>query len=369
MNTELPIVRENEFAYDICFCRGYDLLSQMIKERNLSFHRVCIVSDSQVAPLYLEQLKAALDECCTNVTFYVFPAGEEQKNLDTVQGLYEHLIQEGFDRRDMLAALGGGVTGDLTGFTAATYLRGIPFMQFPTSLLSQVDSSIGGKTGVDFRNYKNMVGAFYQPSLVYMNLDTLSTLNEEQFSCGMGEILKAGLIRDMDFFRWLLDNHREILDRNPQILQEMIYRSCQIKKIVVENDPLERGERAILNLGHTIGHAVEKLKEFQMLHGQCVALGYVAAAYISMRRGLLSPDQLQQIREANTIFGLPNDTRGLDAAAVLAATKKDKKMSRGAIKFILLEKMGNAIVDDTVSDPELLEAIRYILGETGGICE
>lgn len=363
MNNELSIVRENEFAYDICFRSGYDGLSQVIENRKISFHRVCIVSDSHVAPLYLEQLKSALMKCCEKVTAYVFPAGEQHKNLDTVQGLYEHLIQEGFDRNDMLAALGGGVTGDLTGFAAATYLRGIPFMQFPTSLLSQVDSSIGGKTGVDFRNYKNMVGAFYQPVLVYMNLDTLNSLNQEQFSCGMGEILKAGLIRDIDFFYWLLEHQQEIQNKNPQILQEMIYRSCEIKKVVVQNDPLEQGERAILNLGHTIGHAIEKLKNFQMLHGQCVALGYVAAAYISMKRGLLSLEELQEILDANICFGLPNQTADLDENEVLAATKKDKKMSGGTIKFILLEKMGNAIVDKTVSDMELLEAIRYVLGK------
>ena len=288
---------------------------------------------------------------------------EENKNIETVQEVYEHLIQEGFDRKDMLIALGGGVTGDLTGFVAATYLRGIRFIQVPTTLLSQVDSSIGGKTGVDFRKYKNMVGAFHQPSLVYMNLSTLASLNEEQFSCGMAEIIKAGLIEEQSFFHWLSENHEGIQKRNSKLLAEMIYRSCKIKGDVVEEDPTEKGIRAILNFGHTIGHAVEKLKDFSMLHGQCVAAGYVAAAYLSLQRGLISTEDLFEIEKINRMYGLPNRVSDLDAKDVLAATKKDKKMSQGSIKFVLLQKMGTAIVDTSLTDDEILCGIQYILGE------
>ena len=188
---------------------GYALADLETKER-----KICIVADSTTAELYLEPLKAVLQGCCARVTSFVFSAGEEHKTLDTVRALYEHLILEKFDRKDLLAALGGGVVGDLTGFAAATYLRGIRFIQVPTTLLSQVDSSIGGKTGVDFDSYKNMVGAFHMPSLVYMNLGTLKSLPERQFASGMGEIIKHGLIQDRDYYEWLSSHEKEVAARN-----------------------------------------------------------------------------------------------------------------------------------------------------------
>lgn len=363
MNGELPVKRENEFSYRICYREGFQDFAAELEKDQIQFYRACIVTDSTVGALYADTLAQQLKSCCHKVTVFTFPAGEENKNIETVQEVYEHLIQEGFDRKDMLIALGGGVTGDLTGFVAATYLRGIRFIQVPTTLLSQVDSSIGGKTGVDFRKYKNMVGAFHQPSLVYMNLSTLASLNEEQFSCGMAEIIKAGLIADQSFFHWLSENHEGIQKRNSKLLAEMIYRSCKIKGDVVEEDPTEKGIRAILNFGHTIGHAVEKLKDFSMLHGQCVAAGYVAAAYLSLQRGLISTEDLFEIEKINRMYGLPNRVSALDAKDVLAATKKDKKMSQGSIKFVLLQKMGTAIVDTSLTDDEILCGIQYILGE------
>lgn len=215
---------------------------------------------------------------------FIFPAGEESKTLATVENLYEFLIQNKFERRDMLAALGGGVVGDLTGFTAATYLRGIDFIQIPTSLLAQVDSSIGGKTGVDFRAYKNMVGAFHQPKLVYSCAETLKTLTEQQYISGLGEIIKHGLIKDIAYYHWLKEHKEAILSRDTQTMIEMIEVSCRIKKEVVENDPEEAGERALLNFGHTLGHAVEKLMNFTMLHGECVAVGMHGAAWHFKRK-------------------------------------------------------------------------------------
>lgn len=204
---------------------GYALADLETKER-----KICIVADSTTAELYLEPLKAALQGCCARVTSFVFPAGEEHKTLDTVRALYEHLILEKFDRKDLLAALGGGVVGDLTGFAAATYLRGIRFIQVPTTLLSQVDSSIGGKTGVDFDSYKNMVGAFHMPSLVYMNLGTLKSLPERQFASGMGEIIKHGLIQDRDYYEWLSSHEKEVAARNYDALLPMVEGSCRIKR-------------------------------------------------------------------------------------------------------------------------------------------
>lgn len=292
---------------------------------------------------------------------FVFEAGEPNKNLDTVQNLYRTLIENKIDRTGFLIALGGGVTGDLTGFAAATYLRGIDFIQIPTTLLAQVDSSVGGKTGVDFQQYKNMVGAFHQPRLVYMNMNTLNTLPETEFICGMGEVLKTGLICDSELFRSVCRQKKQIRGLDSQVLASVIRRCCEIKAGVVERDPKEQGERALLNLGHTVGHAVEKLKDFQLLHGQCVAIGLVAAAYISWKRELLTEEEYNRIREGCLLYDLPVSAEGLDEAAVLAVTKKDKKMEQGQIKFVLMKGIGNSFIDRSVSDEELLEGIREIL--------
>ena len=208
--------------------------------------------------------------------------------------MYEFLIKNHFDRNDILIALGGGVVGDLTGYTAATYMRGIDFIQIPTTLLSQVDSSIGGKTGVDLKSYKNMVGAFHHPKLVYINVKTLNSLPRREFSSGMAEIIKHGLIMDKEYFVWLNNNSNHIKSLDTKILVEMIYGSCFIKKTVVEEDPNEKGLRAILNFGHTIGHAIEKSKKFKLLHGECVSLGMVAALRISFDREQISYEQLSK---------------------------------------------------------------------------
>ena len=199
-------VRENgHFSYHIFLEKSFKELADRLSELEIQERRVCVVTDTNVAPLYLDEIRTCLQTCCRQAEEYIIPAGESHKTLDTVRGLYEHLILKGFDRQDVLVALGGGVVGDLTGFAAATYLRGIRFIQIPTTLLSQIDSSIGGKTGVDFDSYKNMVGAFHQPSLVYINISVLSTLPEEQFASGMGELLKSGLIRDADFYEWTIE--------------------------------------------------------------------------------------------------------------------------------------------------------------------
>ena len=264
-----------------------------------------MVTDSTVAELYSETVIRQLEPVCKEVHLFVFEAGEKNKNLDTVRKLYEFLIQNHYDRNDMLVALGGGVVGDLCGFTAATYLRGIRFIQVPTTLLSQVDSSIGGKTGVDFDAYKNMVGAFHMPQLVYTAAASLLTLTEEQFACGMGEVIKHGLIMDAGYYEWLQEHREEILARDLSICEQMILISCRIKRDVVEQDPTEQGIRGILNFGHTLGHAIEKLMDFKLLHGQCVALGSIAAAYLSAGRGEITMDEAVQIRNVFEEFGLP----------------------------------------------------------------
>ena len=274
--------------------------------------------------------------------------------------IYKFLIGNHFNRKDLLIALGGGVVGDLTGYTAATYLRGIEFIQIPTTLLSQADSSIGGKTGVDFDGYKNMVGAFYMPRLVYMNMATLQSLSDRQFYSGFAEVMKSALIKDGNFYEWLIDQMYEICERDVETLAEMVERSCIIKKLVVEKDPLEKGDRALLNFGHTIGHAIEKYMNFTMTHGECVALGCVAAAFISWKKNWLSMEEYYEIRDMFVPFYLPISIDNLDIEKVLQLTKSDKKAENGYIKFILLKKVGKALIDKTVTDDEIREALQEL---------
>ena len=357
---KLLVKRDGEFCYPIYFENDFSFLSQTLTDEGLAGKSMCIVSDSTVAPLYADQVKAELLKVSDHVYQFTFPAGEAYKNLDTVQDLFQCLIENGLDRKSLVVALGGGVTGDLSGFGAAAYLRGIDFIQIPTTLLAQVDSSVGGKTGVDFRQFKNMVGAFHQPRLVYMNMATLQSLPEREFGCGLGEILKTGLICDKDFFDFVCANYKIIRTMDPEMLAVMIRKCCAIKAGVVERDPKEQGERALLNLGHTIGHAVEKLMNFNLLHGQCVGIGLVAAAAISRERGLLTNGEYEQICHSLKLYGLPLYVEGLSPRDILAATKKDKKMEQGQIKFILIDGLGKSFIDKTVSDQELLVGIHAI---------
>lgn len=361
MSTErLPILYNKKPCYDIVFSQSFDDLLPELEGLNIAERKVCIITDSHVEKIYGDVIQSLLADKCRKVTLYAFPAGEENKNLDVVRKVYEYLILEQFDRKDLLIALGGGVVGDLTGFVAATYLRGIDFVQIPTTLLAQADSSIGGKTGVDFDGYKNMVGAFNMPKLVYMNVSVLATLDGRQFFSGFAEIMKHGLIKDCEFYVWLIDNMYEICGRDLNVLQEMVIRSCNVKKNVVEKDPTEKGERALLNFGHTIGHAIEKAKNFELYHGECVALGAVAAAYISWKKGMLSMEEYYEVRDMFVPFYLPITVDGIDPEEIVALTKSDKKMQAGKIKFVLLKRIGKAVIDDTVTDEEMLAAINEI---------
>ena len=360
---KLDVKRDGKFCYCIRFEKDFSYLAEEIFNLHFSGHKLCVVTDSNVAPLYLSEVKECLLEKFDQVFEFVIPAGEENKTLDNIKKLYEYLIVNQFDRKDCLIALGGGVIGDMTGYAAATYLRGIDFIQVPTTLLSQVDSSIGGKTGVDFDSYKNMVGAFHMPRLVYMNLSVLNTLSEEQFSCGMGEILKHGLIKNREYFEWCVEHFSEIKARDHETLLHMIRESCKIKRDVVEKDPTEKGDRALLNFGHTLGHAVEKLKNFEMLHGQCVAVGCIAAMRLSAMRGNLSDTDVLYAEQCFDKFGLPIRINGIAVEDILKISKSDKKMEAGKIKFVLLHGIGDAYVDKTVSDEELKEAAVYLFSK------
>ena len=359
----MDVKKDGQFCYHIYLEPDFAKLLEAVEPLNIKERKLCIVADSTTAELYGAELKEILKETCTYVSMFVFPAGEVNKTLNTVRDLYEHLILEKFDRKDMLVALGGGVVGDLTGFAAATYLRGIGFIQIPTTLLSQVDSSIGGKTGVDFDAYKNMVGAFHMPRLVYMNLNVLKTLPDRQFACGMGEIIKHGLIQDSDYLEKLSTYQREIREKNYAALLWMVAGSCKVKRHVVEEDPTEQGIRAWLNFGHTIGHSVEKLKDFTLCHGECVAIGCAAAAWMSWKRGLISEKEKEAAEQLLLDYQLPMSVKELKPEDIVKTTKLDKKMDAGKVKFVLLKKIGEAFVTRDVEDEELLRASQYVCGE------
>ncbi len=360
MAQRLPILLNKKPCYDIVYSKSFDELWEELKDFEIENKQVCIITDSNVETLYAKDLQESLQSKCKKSSLFSFKAGESQKTLDTVKDVYTFLIQEGFDRKDLLIAVGGGVVGDLTGYVAATYLRGIDFVQIPTTLLAQTDSSIGGKTGVDFDSFKNMVGAFKMPRLVYMNITVLQSLDERQFYSGFAEVMKHGLIKDANFYEWLITNMYEICERDLDILEEMIMRSCTIKKLVVEKDPTEQGDRALLNFGHTIGHAIEKARNFELFHGECVALGCVAAAYISLKRELISSEEYYEIRDMFVPFYLPITVENINPSEIVTLTKSDKKMEAGTIKFILLKKIGKAFIDNTVTEEEMLAAVNEI---------
>ncbi|MEY8352152.1 3-dehydroquinate synthase [Lachnospiraceae bacterium 54-53] len=361
MGNRIPVHMDGAFIYDIVMEKSFHGLKDELEKLELHGRKVCIVTDSNVAPLYLDEVEGIVSGCCKRAEHFVFPAGEENKTLNTVRDLYEALILKQFDRHDYLLALGGGVVGDLCGYAAATYLRGISFIQVPTTLLSQVDSSIGGKTGVDFDSYKNMVGAFHMPKLVYTNIGALKTLTDEQFSSGLGEVIKHGLIKDLAYYEWLSANASRIRERDLDLLEDMVSVSNRIKRDVVEKDPTEQGERALLNLGHTLGHAIEKLSDFRLMHGHCVGLGCIASMGISIKKGMIKEEELPRLIAVMKQFELPVTVSGLSPAEIIQTTKSDKKMDSGTIRFILLEQTGRACVDRTVTEHDMAEGLSHIL--------
>ena len=306
--------------------------------------QVMVISNDTVAPLYLDTLVESLTGL--QVYSHILPDGEEYKNLDVLDGIFDALLRVPCDRQTTMIALGGGVVGDITGFAAACYQRGVPFIQIPTTLLAQVDSSVGGKTAVNHPRGKNMIGAFYQPRCVIADIATLNTLDDRQLSAGLAEVIKYGLIRDMDFFIWLENNMDRLRQRDPLFLEEAIRRSCENKAEVVAEDELEGGVRALLNLGHTFGHAIEAGMGYgNWLHGEAVATGMVMAADLSCRSGWISRDEVQRVGVLLEQAGLPVEPPAeLDIEGYLQLMKVDKKVMDGRIRLVLLRAIGDAFV-------------------------
>ena len=260
----------------------------------------------------------------------------------------------------MILALGGGVIGDMAGFAAATYVRGIDFVQIPTTLLAQADSSIGGKTGVDVGGYKNMAGAFYMPVLVYSNISTVLMLEKRQYLSGLAEVIKHGMILDKEYFEYLRENEEGLAGQDPEFLLDALFRSNEIKKQVVEQDPYEKGLRKLLNFGHTIGHAIEKDSGFTLFHGECVSIGCAGAIRISENRGMITADERKEAVAFLESTGLPVRTAIPSADSILPLIKLDKKNSAGVLSFVLLKGIGNAVTCPDVSSAEITDALDYI---------
>lgn len=348
--------------YDIIIDQSFEQLAAAIKSTNATYSQIFIISDDQVAGIYGEQVQTCLKELTEKVHVCTFPHGESHKNYETINQFYAFLLAHQADRKALIVALGGGVTGDMAGFTAATFMRGIAFIQVPTSLLSQVDSSIGGKTGIDFDGYKNVVGAFYQPELVYINTATLQTLPTQEFNSGMGEVIKHGLIKDTDYFNWLIQEAPNIQALDHESLTHLIRVSCEIKAKVVSEDEKESGSRALLNFGHTAGHAVERLKDFKMLHGECVGVGMIVAAHISYQLGTFSLDELQYVLRIIEVYHLPTEVQGLDIDAVYLELFFDKKTSHSQLNFALLNGIGNSYLEKAkITEDIVKKALSQIL--------
>ncbi|WP_374350070.1 3-dehydroquinate synthase [Chitinimonas sp.] len=342
INVELP-----NAAYPIFI--GGDALTECSTElvSAMPQARAVIVTNETVAPLYLDHVKSRLVAEGVDVSAVVLPDGEAHKQLETIEVLLDRLLEMRCERKTALVALGGGVVGDITGFAAAIYQRGMPFFQIPTTLLAQVDSSVGGKTGVNHARGKNMIGAFYQPRMVLIDLEFLKTLPDREFSAGLAEVIKYGLIADRDFFDWLSQNIVRLMERDPSALEYAIARSCEIKAELVAADERESGVRALLNLGHTFGHAIEAGLGYGVrLHGEAVAVGMVLAARAANMAGDLSEPDCARIVALLEAAGHIIDVPELGYTRWLELMQQDKKVDSGRIKFVLLRSIGEAYIGE-----------------------
>ena len=345
-------------AYPIHIGRGLLDRAELILP-HLKTKRVAIVTNDVVGPLYLERLRATLEAAGVRVSAVVLPDGEANKDWQTLNLIFDTLLSERCERSTTLVALGGGVVGDMGGFAAACYQRGMPFIQIPTTLLAQVDSSVGGKTAINHPLGKNMIGAFYQPKLVLADIDTLATLPDRELAAGLAEVIKYGLIRDPVFLDWLEANLDALVARDPAALAYAIERSCRNKAEVVAADETEQGERALLNLGHTFGHAIETgLGYGEWLHGEAVAAGTMMAAELSRRLGWLQDDDIERIATLFARAHLPVWGPKLGTSRYLELMAHDKKVEAGKLRLVLLRAVGRAVIHGEATPEDIAAAIE-----------
>jgi len=344
-------IKVRDAHYDIVLGIGVlDELGPLMAERGLA-GRVAVVSDETVAELYGKQVLHSLRDAGFAPRLITFPAGEEHKNLDTVRRLYDAFVAAGLERSSPVVALGGGVVGDTAGFAAATFLRGVPLVQVPTTLLAMVDASIGGKVGVDLPQGKNLVGAFKQPVLVVADPTALRTLPEPEFRAGLAEVIKAGIIGAPDLF-----THLEGQGYEP--LAWVIRRAIEVKRDVVQEDPFEAGRRAVLNLGHTFGHALEALSGYTLLHGYAVSIGMAVAARVAVHLGLAGEELLRRVERVLARYGLPVRYAGHAPEEVWQAMGTDKKRRGGQLRFVLPRAVGDVVVTADVPKEVVMQALR-----------
>lgn len=350
LNLNLPDAHYPIFIGDTNLTAGN--LVPFIKQK-----KALIVTNTIVAPLYLHPFKLSLEQAGIQVSSVILPDGEHHKNWESLNAIFDALFDARAERSTTLIALGGGVIGDMTGFAAACWQRGAPFIQVPTTLLAQVDSSVGGKTAINHPKGKNMIGAFYQPQCVLIDINTLTTLPHREFSAGLAEVIKYGLLGNAEFFTWLEQNATQILARRPEVLLQMIQTCCQMKADIVAKDEKEQGDRALLNLGHTFGHAIETgLGYGEWLHGEAVAAGMMLAAESSRLLGDLSELDVQRIAQLLTRLNLPTHSPNLGRARWVELMNHDKKVQNGIPRFILLKQIGQAYISKTLS-PEILGSV------------
>ncbi|MDC0603367.1 3-dehydroquinate synthase [Aliiglaciecola sp.] len=325
---------------------------------NVASGRAIVVTNDVVSPLYLDILLKSLKGL--NVSVITIPDGEQHKNLQQFEYISSQLLEQQAARDTTLIALGGGVIGDLTGFVAACFQRGMPFIQVPTTLLSQVDSSVGGKTAVNHPLGKNMIGAFYQPKSVFIDINTLKTLPDREFAAGMAEVIKYGIIYDEGFFQWLESHTEQLIQKSDEHLEYVIKRCCEIKAEIVSKDEREQGIRALLNLGHTFGHAIEAEQGYgNWLHGEAVACGTVIAAKAALQKGWMHESELQRIIQLMQAFDLPIlAPNQMDYDVFMKHMQHDKKVLKGAIRFVIPQHIGKAVVTKDISQ----DSLRAILG-------
>jgi len=336
-------------------------LGERMKQAGLS-GTANIISDEIVFPIYGARVKKTLEKAGFAVNCCVVPPGEASKNIAQAVKIYDFLIKHRVERNDVIVALGGGMIGDLAGFVAATFLRGLPWLQVPTSLIAIVDASIGGKVAVDHPRGKNLIGAFYQPCLVLADVETLTTLPQRELTSGWAEVIKHGLILDADFLQLLEDKAKDLVKLKPDITSKVIARSAAIKCRVVSEDEKETGKRIILNYGHTIAHGLEAASKYErFLHGEAVAIGMMGAAKLSHRLKLLSQDDVERQKALLQKFGLPTDCSGVPLADVLAAMELDKKVRGKAIQWVLLEDIGKVVIRSDVGEKEVLRVLQEVV--------
>ena len=348
--------------YDIAIGHG---LEEELRSflRNAGYSRRClVVSDSNVGPIYGEKVRGILKSAGLEPQLCMIPAGERSKSIAEAEKLYARIIAHGLDRKSPVFALGGGVVGDLAGFVAATYMRGVPFIQLPTSLLAQVDSSVGGKVAVNHSGGKNLIGCFYQPDAVFVNLDFMKTLPKREVYTGLGEIVKYGVIYDAEFFRFLEENSAAVLAMEEKALVHVIARSCEIKAEVVAEDEKESGLRRILNFGHTIGHAIEQETGYvRYNHGEAVAIGMVGAACISRDLGLVDGEKVERVLRLLRALRLPSRADGCTVENMYAAIFHDKKTINGKVNWVLMEDIGRVAVRNDVPEDIVKRAMGMLV--------